>query len=141
MNECDEPRRHRARIVRFVRDRCGAASRPVILPRDADVAQPLEIANDLVQPRLGIGRLVQSGDNGLDELAREPRDALIFGLHARGGLQHQPRHVDREASASTSASSRLMRPRKDSLCHIACFPSRRVPRRRNVDRQLARLSN
>src|ERR1700760_1290445 len=30
-------------------------------------------------------------------------------------------------NVSTSASSRLMRPRNDNLCHMTSFPSRRVP--------------
>ena len=61
------------------------------------MTQPLEIADDPVQPRLRIGRLVQASDHGLDEFARQPRDALIFGLDARRGLQREPRHVDGEA--------------------------------------------
>ena len=60
------------------------------------MAQTFEIVNDLVEPRFGIGRLVEPRHNRLDELAREPRDTLIFRLHARCRLQHEPRHIDGE---------------------------------------------
>ena len=43
-----------------------------------------------------IRRLVEPRHNRLDELARQPRDALIFRLHAGSGLQHEPCHVDGE---------------------------------------------
>ena len=65
-----------------------------ILPRDADVAQPIEVTDDLVQPRIGVRRLVQSGNDSFDKLAGQPYHALIFGLNTGCSLQHKPRDVD-----------------------------------------------
>ena len=64
------------------------------LPRDTDVTKPVEVVNNLVQPRFGVRRLVQSRNDRIDEFARQPHDALIFGLDARPGLEHQPRNID-----------------------------------------------
>ena len=58
------------------------------------MAQPAEVANDLVQPRIRIRRLIQPGDDGLDEFTRQPYHALILGLHTRRGLKHQPGDID-----------------------------------------------
>ena len=58
------------------------------------MTQPAEVVNDLVQPRIRVRRLVQSGNDRFDEFARQPDDALIFGLNTGRGLQHQPRDVD-----------------------------------------------
>jgi hypothetical protein len=64
--------------------------------RDADMAQPAEIARDLVQPRIRIGRLVQVRDDHLDEFAREPDHALVLGLHPRPRLRDLAADVDGE---------------------------------------------
>ena len=58
------------------------------------MTQPVEVVNDLVQPRLGVRRLVQSRNDRIDEFTRQPYDALIFGLNAGPGLEHQPRNID-----------------------------------------------
>ena len=49
---------------------------------------------DQVEPRLGVRRLVESGNDRLDELAREADHALVLGLHARPGLDHQASDID-----------------------------------------------
>ena len=64
------------------------------LPRDADVTQPVEVVDNLVQPRFGVRRLVQSCNDRIDEFTRQPYDALIFGLNTGSGLEHKPRNVD-----------------------------------------------
>ena len=64
------------------------------LPRDTDVAKPVEVVNNLVQPRFWVRRLVQSRNDRIDEFTRQPYDALIFGLDARSGLEHKPRNID-----------------------------------------------
>ena len=61
------------------------------------MAQPAQIACELLQFRVGIGRLVEISDDCLDELARQARDALILRLHARPGFKHKPRNVHEEA--------------------------------------------
>jgi hypothetical protein len=72
----------RTRIVIFV-GAVGRAGFPdcSILSRDADVAQPVEVVDNLVQARIGVWRLVQSCNDGFDKLAGQPYDALIFGLN------------------------------------------------------------
>ena len=95
MDERDEPCRWRTRIAIFA-GAIGHFPGSSILPRDADVPQPAQIVNDLIQPRIGIGRLVQSGNDRFDEFARQPYDALILGLNARSSLQDKPRDIDRE---------------------------------------------
>ena len=99
------------------------------------MAQPLEIANDLVEPRLGIGRLVEARDDGLDEFARQPRDALIFGLHARRGLQHQPRHVDGETQCQHQREQQVDAPTQGQSLPHDVFPiaSLGSASRRSVD--------
>ena len=64
------------------------------LPRDADVTQPVEVVNNLVQPRFGVRCLVQSRNDRINEFARQPDDALIFGLNAGPGLEQKPRNID-----------------------------------------------
>ena len=56
--------------------------------------EPAEVANDLVQPRIRVRRLVQAGNDRLHEFARQPYDTLIFGPHAGRRLYHQPRDID-----------------------------------------------
>ena len=51
---------------------------------------------DLVEARIWM-RLSQPRDNGLDKLAREPRDTLVLGLDAGCGLEHKPRYVEGKA--------------------------------------------
>ena len=60
------------------------------------MAQPVEVSNDLAKPRIGIRRFVETGDQRFDEFARQPDDALIFGLNARTGLKDQPCDIDGE---------------------------------------------
>ena len=64
------------------------------LPRDADVTQPVEVVNNLVQPRFGVRSLVQSRNDRINEFTRQPYDALIFGLNAGSGLEQEPRNID-----------------------------------------------
>ena len=45
----------------------------------------------------GSGVSLRLTDQGLDKFARQPYDALIFGLNARRRLQHEPRDVDDQA--------------------------------------------
>jgi len=66
------------------------------MKRDADMAQAIEVARDLVQPGVGIRRLVEIGNDHLDELARQPDHALVLGLHAGTGLRNLAGDVDRE---------------------------------------------
>ncbi|MEY9156130.1 hypothetical protein ABIG04_004440 [Bradyrhizobium japonicum] len=81
MNQADEPGRGSARVVV---GRPGRRQRVTagVLKRDADMAQAAQIARDLVQPGIRIGRLVQIRHDHLDEFAREPDHALVLGLHA-----------------------------------------------------------
>ena len=58
------------------------------------MTQPVEVVNNLVQPRFGIRRLVQSRNDRINEFTRQPYDALIFGLNTGSGLEHQPRNID-----------------------------------------------
>ena len=58
------------------------------------MAQPVEVVNNLVQPRFGVRRLVQSWHDCIDEFTRQPYDALIFGLNTGPGLKHKPRNID-----------------------------------------------
>ena len=97
MNQGHEPRRRRANVLVVIR-MAGLRHDPgrPILPRDADMAQPAQILDNLVQPRFGVRRLVQAGDDGLDEFARQPDHALVFGLDPRRRLDHQPRDIDGE---------------------------------------------
>ena len=55
--------------------------------------QPVEVVNDLVQPRIGVRCLVQPGHDRFDKFSRQPHDALIFGLNTGGGLQDQPSDI------------------------------------------------
>jgi hypothetical protein len=50
--------------------------------------------NNLVQPHFGVRRLLQSRHDRIDEFTRQPYDALIFGLDARPGLEHESRNID-----------------------------------------------
>ena len=58
------------------------------------MTQPVEVAHDLVQPRFRIWRFAEPGNDGLDELAGQPRDALIFSTDTGSGLIDEPRDVD-----------------------------------------------
>ena len=60
------------------------------------MAQPVEVSNDLAKPRIRIRRFVETGDQRFDEFARQPDDALIFGLDARRGLKDKPCDIDGE---------------------------------------------
>ena len=73
----------------------------------------------LVSLASGSGVSFRSDDQCFDKFARQPDDALIFGLNARRRLQHKPRDIDGQPSTRTSARSMLSRARKDSFCHIA----------------------
>ena len=98
MNKPDKPCRRRPRtsiVVGVVR--CPGPFDSPTLPRDADVTQPVEVVNDLVQPRFGIRRLIQSCNDGVDEFTRQSDHALILGLNARSGLEHKPRNIDGQA--------------------------------------------
>ncbi len=95
MNKRHKPCRRRTRIVRVVR--AIGARRSIdggSLSRDADVTQSVQIVNNLVQPRFRVGCLVQSCYDCLDELTRQPYDALIFGLNPRPCLEPQPPNID-----------------------------------------------
>ena len=92
MNQRNKPRGYGGRLIRFVRDRRGR--NPITLARDADMAQAFEVAYDLVEPGLRIRKVAEPCDNGLDKFARQPRHALVLGLDAGRGLQHQPCYVD-----------------------------------------------
>ena len=84
VNQRDEPRRRRAAVsivIGIGSDGRGISGR-IALPRNTDMTQPAEVADDLVQPRLGVRRFVQAGDDGFDKLARQPDHTLIFGLDA-----------------------------------------------------------
>ena len=58
------------------------------------MTQPVEVVDNLVQPRFGVRRLVQPCNDRINEFTRQPYDALIFGLNAGPGLEHKPRNVD-----------------------------------------------
>src|SRR4051812_22894673 len=95
MHQGNEPRRRGAHVVIVI----GTGGWPrdagcILLPRNTDMTQPAEVAHDLVQPRLGVRRLIETGDDGFDKLARQPDDTLIFGLDTWRCLDHQPRNVD-----------------------------------------------
>ncbi|MGY4416093.1 cell division ATPase FtsA [Bradyrhizobium sp. LB7.1] len=96
MNQADEPGRRPARVVIGVgpglRQRLAAG----VPKRDADMAQAAEVARDLIQPGVRIGRLVEIGNDHPDEFAREPDHALVFGLHARPGFRDLPADIDGE---------------------------------------------
>ena len=95
VNKRDKPCRRRACIGIVVRvGRCPGSLDRFTLPRDTDVAQPVEVVNNLVQPRFGVRRLVQSRNDRIDEFTRQPYDALIFGLNTGPGLKHKPRNID-----------------------------------------------
>ena len=85
MDERGKPGGHRARIVIFVSIVDGSSGG--VLPCDADMAQPLEISDNLIQPRFGVGGFVQTSDDGFDKFARQPCDALVFSLDAWTGFQ------------------------------------------------------
>src|SRR6185437_14224687 len=101
----DKPCGYGARLIRLVSD--GRRRTPIIPSRNADVAQTAEIPDDLVEARVRIRRLSQACDNGLDKLAREPRDALILGLDAGGGLQHEPCDVDGETKRKHQSQEQI----------------------------------
>ena len=97
MDQRDEPRRHRRRLA------IGSVSAAAGLAPIASSCRVmltwrsrLRSSNDLAEPRIGIRRFVETGDQRFDEFARQPDDALIFGLNARRGLQHQPCDIDGE---------------------------------------------
>jgi hypothetical protein len=69
----------------------------IILPRDADVTQPVKVLNNLIEPCIRIWRFVQTSDQRRNEFPRQPYDALIFGLNTRPGLQDEPRNIDSQA--------------------------------------------
>ena len=85
------------------------------------MAQPVEVVNDLVQPRLGVGRLVQSRNDRIDEFTCQPYDALIFGPNTGTRLEHQPSNIDgqtkcedkREKQVNPSAQGKF-------LPHVVC---------------------
>ena len=52
--------------------------------------------HDLVQSSVGVRRLLQPRHDGFDELACQPRDALIFGLDTGAGFENEPRNVGRQ---------------------------------------------
>lgn len=60
------------------------------------MAEPIEVTRDLVQPGIGIRRLVEIGNDHLDEFARQPDHALVLGLHARPRLRDLAADVDGE---------------------------------------------
>lgn len=93
MNQADEPGRRSARVVV---GRPGRRQRVTagVLKRDADMAQAAQIARDLVQPGIRIGRLVQIRNDHLDEFARKPDHALVLGLHARPGFRDLAADID-----------------------------------------------
>ena len=97
MNQRNEPGRRQVRIVAILRLTDAQGRRFAILPGDADVTQPAQVVRNLVQLRVGIRRLGETGNDHLDEFARQPDDALIFRLNARRGLEDKPRDVDGEA--------------------------------------------
>ena len=99
----------------------------VVLQRDADMAQPVEIARRSGSAGIGIGRLVQAGDDRLDEFARQPYDALIFGLNARTGLQHQPRDVDGEPERENQRQQQIDAARA-RIISATSISSRTAPR-------------
>src|SRR5438132_6449076 len=91
MNERDEPCWRRPLVIAVAGAlACGG----IALPRDTDVPEPAEVANDLVQPRIRVRRLVQAGNDRLHEFARQPYDALILGPNTGARLNHQPRDID-----------------------------------------------
>src|SRR5713226_2002848 len=80
---------------------------PVILPRHADVTQPVEILNNPIKLRVGVWCFIETDDQGFYEFARQPDDALIFRLDARRGLQHKPCDVDRQSKRQNERQKRV----------------------------------
>ena len=79
----------------------------IVLPRNTDMTQPAQVAHDLVQPRLGVRRFVQAGDDRFDKLARQPDNTLIFGLDTRRRLDHQPRDVDGQTERKDECQKKI----------------------------------
>jgi hypothetical protein len=80
------------------------------------VPKSVEVVNDLVQPRFCVRRLIQPRNDRIDELTRQPYDALIFGLDARTSLEHQSRNIggqtkredEREQQVDPGAQGKLL---------------------------------
>ena len=71
------------------------------------MTQPIDIVDNLTEPCLGIRRVVEPDGQCLDELARQPDDTLIFGLHPGPGLHHKPRDIDRQPEHENKRQQRI----------------------------------
>ena len=87
----------------------------------------LRSRDDLVQPRIGIGRLVESGHDRLDEFARQPDHALVLRLDPGPGLDDEPRNVDAEAERKDQRQQEIDPPAQGKV-----LPHRLCPRPRRI---------
>jgi hypothetical protein len=97
MDQADEPGRRRAGVVVGVGPGLRQRTARFVPKRNADMAQAAEVACDLVQPGVRIGRLVEIRHDHFDEFAREPDHALVLGLHARPGFRDLAADIDGES--------------------------------------------